>query len=871
MSIGRIGNYEILERIGEGGMGVVFKARDTRLLRTVALKILPERSSLDREHRERLLHEARALAAASNAHIAACHECSAGRLEPPDLLAPGASGPHPETVDFIAMEYVAGRDLRALLADGPLPMREVLRLGAQIASGIAAAHEAGVVHRDLTPANIRLSPAGEIKILDFGLARSGGRPETRSTESTSGAHGIAGTVGYMAPEQAAGGHVDERTDLFSFGVILYEMVSAHLPFEGSTIIEVLHSIANREPHPLARYSANVPPELQRIVGKLLEKDPGRRYHSARETLIDLERLGESLAQSGPRPHAVRGGARRPPAPAVRAWWFAGFAIVGVVLMLGILPIVVPDAGAARHVAFLEFDNRTGDPDLDYVCTGLSTDLAEALVQGTHLTVTRSQARTSTGRPITDARAVAQELGVDRVISGELGRALSGALLELRIYDGRRGRELARREFELSFPLTWPERQSIAAEVARALGRSVAFASGPGGEAAASAAAYEAYLHGLDRLDDSDDPSARDRALEWFDRALAADSQFALAWAGRARALWWIHERAHDPAVLAQASEAATLAVERAPQLVQTHLAKARVDRAAGRLTTAADELRLALQANPNLDEVHLELGSLQQRAGRLDEAEQSFRRAVELRPLGWRDWNRLAGFLLTTRSDYAGARAAYEKVAQLAPASNRGFEGVGNSFVAEGRYAEAIQAYRRMPKPVSSATTASNIANAHFFSHQLETALQYYLQAVSLEPERADLRQNLGDCYQRMRRTSEARLQYLEAVKRQRLELIGDPGSPRLRTQLAVYLAKAGECDSAAVWLASCESSLPEDDAGLFHELAKAHALCGRPSEAIVALRKMLRLGVRPGMLRDEDEFLALRRNPEFEQLLAAR
>jgi tetratricopeptide (TPR) repeat protein/TolB-like protein len=871
MSIGRIGNYEILERIGEGGMGVVFKARDLRLLRTVALKILTERSQLDREHRERLLHEARALAAASNSHIAACHECSEGRLEPPDLLAPGVAGPHPETVDFIVMEFVAGRDLRAILADGPMPVREVLRLATQIASGIAAAHEAGVIHRDLTPSNIRCSPAGEIKILDFGLARSGGRPETRSTDSGSGVHGIAGTVGYMAPEQAAGGHVDERTDLFSLGVILYQMITGHLPFEGSTIIEVLNSIANSEPHPLARYSAHVPPELQRIVGKLLEKDPGRRYHSARELHTDLERVRESLPQSGPRRHAAHAGTWRPLVPAARGWWFAGIGAVGAVLALGILPVLAPNPGVAQRVAFMEFRNRTGDPDLDYVCSGLSTDLAEALVQGTHLTVTRSEARTPAGRPLADARAVAQELGVDRVISGELDHALSGALLELRVFEGRRGRELARREFELSFPLTWHDRQSIAEEVVHALGGSVAFASDPERDASSSTAAYEAYLHGLDQLGDPDDPSARDRALEWFDRALKADSKFALAWAGRARALWWIHERSADPAVLERASEAATIAVERGPHLVQTHLARARIDRETGRLASAADELRHVLAVNPNLDEVHLELGSLQQRAGKLDDAEKSFRRAVALRPQGWRDWNRLGGFLMMARSDYAGARLAYEKVAQLSPASNRGFEGVGNSYVAEGRYAEAIQAYGRMPRPVSSATTASNIANAYFFSHQLEPALRHYLQAVSLEPERADLRQNLGDCYQRMRRTTEARLQYLEAVKRQRLELLADAASPMLRTQMAVYLAKAGECDSSAAWLASLDSALPEGDAELLHELAKAHALCGRPSEAIVALRKMLRLGAGPGMLRDEDEFVPLRSNAEFEQLLAGR
>ena len=297
MAIGRIGKYEILERIGEGGMGVVFRAHDPQLLRTVAIKILPERLQLDHDYHERLLCEARAPAAVSNHHIAVCHECDEGVLEPADLLSPGTSSPHPETVDYIVMEYVPGQDLRTFITARVVPMKEALRLAVQISSGIDAAHEAGVIHRDLTPANIRLTPAGEIKILDFGLARSGARPESRSTVSANG-QTIAGTLGYMAPEQAEGRPIDRRTDLFSFGVILYQMVTGRIPFEGPTTLAVLYAIANTTPPPLARFAAGVPTELQRIVDKLLEKAPANRYPSAREVHTDLLRRTSYMTVAG---------------------------------------------------------------------------------------------------------------------------------------------------------------------------------------------------------------------------------------------------------------------------------------------------------------------------------------------------------------------------------------------------------------------------------------------------------------------------------------------------------------------------------------------------------------------------------------------
>ena len=246
MSLGRLGDYEILERIGQGGMGVVFRARDTRLDRVVALKALSESLAADPESRARLVREARAEATLSHPNIATCFEVGTAVPSPADLLDPGTPGPHPERVSFLAMEFVPGEDLLALIEREPPPVSRVIELAIQIASGLEAAHGRGVVHRDLKPSNVRVTPSGEVKILDFGLARVWTQalqePDHDALEYRTSEGRIMGTTPYMSPEQGQGKPVDPRSDLFSFGVLLYQLTTGRLPFTGSSALEVFYAM-----------------------------------------------------------------------------------------------------------------------------------------------------------------------------------------------------------------------------------------------------------------------------------------------------------------------------------------------------------------------------------------------------------------------------------------------------------------------------------------------------------------------------------------------------------------------------------------------------------------------------------------------------
>src|SRR5262245_12103625 len=321
-----LAHYRLLERIGEGGMGVVWKAFDTRLGRQAALKVLPPELTEDPERRRRMLREARAAAAVTHPNIATIYEV--GEFE---------------GITFISMELVHGRTLRSLVGAGPMPIQEALRLGAEIADGLVPAHQAGIVHRDLKPDNILIGADGRPKILDFGLARiveprreipvsPPGEQETRTEELTREGT-ILGTPAYMSPEQVRGEAVDPRSDVFAFGVVLYEMVTGRVPFRGGNRIGTLAAILNEPAVAASRLNAQVPARLDEVLEKCLDKDAGSRYQSTRDLAVDLRRMartsesGPSVSYAGSRDAST---AAIVPRPAIRPW--IGWAVAALVLL-----------------------------------------------------------------------------------------------------------------------------------------------------------------------------------------------------------------------------------------------------------------------------------------------------------------------------------------------------------------------------------------------------------------------------------------------------------------------------------------------------------------------------------------------------------
>ena len=403
-----LSHFRITDMLGEGGMGEVWLAEDTRLGRRVALKILPENRAESEDRQRRFEDEARAASALNHPGIA--HIYDVGE----------ADGIH-----FIAMEYVDGESLDHRLARSPLTAGEITDIGARLADALAAAHEQGVTHRDIKPSNLMVTPEGRLKVLDFGLAKLcpalGDGNGEGTTQAMTQPGVVMGTVQYMSPEQALGKHADYRSDIFSTGIVLYQMTTGKLPFSGSTPTETITEIVRSEPRPVAELSPVTPPELERIIRKCLEKDPARRYQSARELAVDLDNLKRDT-ESGV---TVIAPARQAPSRA---------AIIGVVAAALFLAAVgfalirsdlwKSSGGAIESIAVLPFENGTGNTESEYLCDGLTESLINTLSQIPDLKVISRRSAFAFKNSEDDPQTIGRKLHVQALLMGRLVQRLS---------------------------------------------------------------------------------------------------------------------------------------------------------------------------------------------------------------------------------------------------------------------------------------------------------------------------------------------------------------------------------------------------------------------------------------------------------------
>ncbi len=398
-----IGSYQILRHLGTGGMGDVYLAQDSRLGRSVALKLLPDYFTADKDRVQRFQREARAASALSHPNVATIYEIGEA-----------------DGVSYIAMEYVEGQTLAARISGRPLGTEQIKSIVIQVADALDEAHTKGIVHRDIKSANVMITRRDQVKVLDFGLAKIQ-QPEQStpgsdvSTQAKTEPGIVMGTVAYMSPEQALGRDVDHRTDIFSLGIVMYEMVTGRLPFSGASTSETIDKIVHAQPEAIARFNYNVPGELERITRKCLEKDPGRRYQSAREIVIDLKNLDRSL-ESGPLPAEPSGIGRL-----THQWWFTRvvFALVLVVASVALYGTMI-HSEAIDSIAVLPFLNVNGDPETEYLSDGLAESLIRSLSElpTINKVIALGSVLRYKGQNV-DPQQVGQELNVKAVMMGRV--------------------------------------------------------------------------------------------------------------------------------------------------------------------------------------------------------------------------------------------------------------------------------------------------------------------------------------------------------------------------------------------------------------------------------------------------------------------
>ncbi|HTO85907.1 MAG TPA: protein kinase [Thermoanaerobaculia bacterium] len=763
----RLGPYEILTRIGAGGMGEVYRARDTRLGREVAIKVLPAEFSEDPERLKRFEQEARAASALNHPNIISVH----------DVGREGATS-------YIAMELVEGQSLRELLATGVPPLPKALGIAAQVADGLAKAHSAGIVHRDLKPENVMVSKDGFAKILDFGLAKStrpgsDNAPQSDIPTATAATEpGIAlGTIGYMSPEQVRGLPVDSRSDIFSFGAILYEVLTGRRAFRGASPADTLSAILKEEPPQLSRGGAEVPPALERVVRRCLEKNREERFESARDLAFALREAGNlSMPSQEPRAPARRRSRRLP------VW---SLALLGAAALLAVL--FAGDVGGLRRrlwrgataaridsIAVLPLANLSGDPQQEYFADGMTEELISDLAKISALRVT---SRTSVMRYKSSSKSlpeIAKDLGVEAVVEGSVTRAGSQVKITAQLIDAASDRHL----WADSFQRELKDVLALQGEVARAIAREIGVRLTPqersrlADQKTVNPEAYEAYLKGQYHLFRRTATDAL-KSLEYFREAVQKQPDYALAYAAIAGA----YETAAGSAqgalppkeAFPKAKAAALRAAELDPTLGEPYASLAWSSFVFDRdWTTAENQFQRALQLNTNYPIAHENYAMFLTRMGRFEEATREITRAQELDPVSL-GVNTMMGIALSLARRDDEAIGWFRRVLDMDPNFVRAHFGLGLALVHKKRYDEAIAELRK---------------------------------AVELSGDGAGQLAALGYAYAAASRRAEA-LQIVEKLKERSREQYVPPA------MVAGVLSSLGEKDQALAWL---EKALDERD-----------------------------------------------------------
>ncbi|MBK5293379.1 MAG: protein kinase [Acidobacteriia bacterium] len=640
-----ISHYRILDKLGEGGMGVVYKAEDTKLRRTVALKFLSKEIAGDHELRARFVQEAQAAAALNHPNICTIHEID-------------------EEHGFLAMEFIEGQNVAEKAGSRPLPLEEALAIAIQAAQGLEAAHEKGIVHRDIKSANLMVTAKGQVKVMDFGLAQL----IERSRITRSGMR--IGTPAYMSPEQMQGQATDRRTDVWGLGVVLYEMVSGRLPFARETEAAVAHAIVSGKPEPLTALRTGLPVALDRIVSKALAKDPADRYQHASDLVVDL-----------------RGVAGEAPTAKGRRTWLIAACLLAFLAAAGLLTwrfARKPETDTIRSLAILPLKSlqRGGE---DYLEMGLADTLITKVSQIHGLTVRPTSAVRGYASKQMDALQAARELQVEAVLDGSLQRSGDRLRVSVNLLRVRDGTSLWAETFDTRFTDIFAVQDEVSRQVVSRLRLKLSPEEKQrlAKRGTSNPEAYQLYLTGLDIFNRRTALVMHEATIPMFERAVAADPGYALAHARLAHARVWkaLFIDVGNASLLEQGKQALMKAESLDPNLSETHEVRFEMlwsIHGGFRIREAILELRRAVELNPNAG--YGSLAALYSHMGLEQQALAGMEKAIAIDPLSQLVRSRMVeGNALLGRFD--------ESIALASRFQN--FQGVSWALVAKGRLEEA--------------------------------------------------------------------------------------------------------------------------------------------------------------------------------------
>jgi TolB-like protein/tetratricopeptide (TPR) repeat protein len=870
----RLGPYEILAPLGAGGMGEVFRARDSKLMREVAIKVLPQSLSADPEALARFELEALAVAALSHPNILSIFDFG-----------------NQDGIAYAVMELLEGETLRGKLDTGPIPQKQAVDYALQAAKGLSAAHEKGVVHRDLKPENLFVTRDGHLKILDFGLAKKDEpiSPDEQTSGPTvsNGEPGtVMGTVDYMSPEQVRGLPLDHRSDIFSFGAILYELLSGRRAFRRDTVSDTMAAILRDEPPELFESARSASYALDQIVRHCLEKDRGDRFQSAKAIAFALSEAPGPTATSGVQLAAPSTRKRRVLAAAAV---LVVFAAAGVLSLLRTHRGGV-EAGGVKRLVVLPFENL-GAPEDDYFADGITDEVRGKLTSLAGVQVIARGSSTPYGKTRKTPRQIAEELNVSYLLTATVRWERSGGTS--RVHVSPKLVDLTRPDaptskwqqgFDAALTDVFQVQSLIASRVAQALG----VVLGAGEEKGLSEkptqnlAAYDAFLKGEEIWNSTgDDPPSERKALGFYEQAVALDPGFSKAWA---RVSWansiLYFNSTPTPTLAERARSSAKKAIALAPDRPEGYLAFGHYERLVPKdFNRALEQYAKGQRVAPGNADLLYGTARAEEGLGRWDAAVEHLRQAASLDPRSAVNFTAL-GYALQRLRRYPEAREAFERGLALAPANVSLIGETAMTFLGEGNLAGARAVLNATPKEVGSIALVAYVANANdlvWVLDEQQRDLLLRLTPSAFDDDRGTWARCLSQAYALKGDVANVRAYAEEARQAFEEQLRSTPDSAQLHAVLGLALAYLGRKEEA---IREGERAVALDPVAkdalkgpyYQHELVRIYMVVGEPEKALDRLEPLLKIPyyVSPGWLEIDPNFDPLRKKPRFQKLVAS-
>jgi tetratricopeptide (TPR) repeat protein len=867
-------HYKLLGPVGAGGMGVVWRALDTRLNREVALKLLPSTEVDGPLQTQRLTREAQCASALNHPNIVTIYDINSD------------AGCY-----FIAMELVRGASLRELLRQRRLGCAEALRYAIPICDALAKAHAAGIIHRDLKPGNVMITDDGVVKVLDFGLAKpvsetarshaaAGRDPLEEDSLTTPGV--VQGTVGYMSPEQTLGGDVDTRSDVFSFGVVLYEMLSGYRPFPGASRQEVALNLLRGAPQPLSLLNPGVPRPIEEIVNRCLAREAANRYADCGEVVRDLRAAAEGLPASlsdgdatifdvalGAQTNTTgRGRAARSPSRLALA-----FRSIAVVLVLAILAWLAwtlyprPVKQQVRGIAVLPFTPVGSEDRTRAFGVGLVMSLSSQLsalqpFRDAFWVVPPADVLQAKAQSAKDAR---QMFGVDLVISGSVEATGNRIRVTAIVSDARNQRMLHSGQMTEAAADSFALQDDLVALVAQLLeiGLPVETRASAASSNSREPGAEDYYVQGRGYL--LSDINQADLAITVFKEALRRDPAFAKAYAGLGEAYLDKYEFTKDPEWIKKARTSCEQALKLRQENIYAQVVLGNIARVEGRYDEAVSILRSIVTREPRNLEAWLHLARTYESKQALREAEAAYQKAVQIQP-SYPGAHQHLGSFYYNQGRYDEAGRSFKRASELAPDNYKALNNLAAVLVQQGRFPEAERALRHSLEIRPNPIAYNNLASLYFTQERYAEAVPMMEQAVKMGQKSATLLGSLAHLYRVVPELQpKAARASADAIDVAQKQLAVNPRDSLARADLAWLYADLGDKPAAIREIVSALKETPEDGAVLFRSVL-VYELTGDRKNALAAYDSLAKTGSHLAEVNRRPELKGLRTDPKFKE-----